>query len=282
MFSPRHRLAATSVVALSLFSYTMYGSSAVSTQASRQATRQSLQQSTFSHDDEREQAVKLYQAGDAAGAAKALQAFVKKQKNDIHAWHYLGLALKQQGKPDDARKAHEQAAKLGVKLIDNQVEGLSEANELLARILPLQGQLSEAADSAALYLELSLKPSKSKVTEWRGREELLRGYVELVNELKANRVYKPKDVTTKARILDKPSPLYTEEARKNQVTGTVTLLLILSADGQLRGFIPIDTLPYGLTEESIKAARGIRFTPAIKDGQSVSQFLKVEYNFNIY
>ena len=36
------------------------------------------------------------------------------------------------------------------------------------------------------------------------------------------------DVTTKARVLSKPEPQYTEEARKNQITGTVVLRAVFS------------------------------------------------------
>ena len=41
-------------------------------------------------------------------------------------------------------------------------------------------------------------------------------------------------------------------------------------------------LPHGLTERAIAAARAIQFTPTQKDGQAVSQWVTVEYNFEIY
>ncbi|MCA1556179.1 MAG: energy transducer TonB [Acidobacteria bacterium] len=44
----------------------------------------------------------------------------------------------------------------------------------------------------------------------------------------------------------------------------------------------INGLRDGLSEMSVNAARGIRFTPATKDGRPVSQYVQVEYNFNIY
>ncbi|HJR07389.1 MAG TPA: energy transducer TonB, partial [Pyrinomonadaceae bacterium] len=77
-------------------------------------------------------------------------------------------------------------------------------------------------------------------------------------------------------------PLYTEEARKNQVTGTVRLRLILGASGSVSGITPLTRLPDGLTEKAIEAARRIAFTPAEKDGRKVSQYVTIEYNFNIY
>ncbi len=89
-------------------------------------------------------------------------------------------------------------------------------------------------------------------------------------------------MTRKAQITGKPEPLYTEEARKNQVTGTVRLRVILSASGRVTGIMPLTKLPDGLTEKAIEAARRISFTPAEKDGRKVSQYVQIEYNFNIY
>jgi len=44
----------------------------------------------------------------------------------------------------------------------------------------------------------------------------------------------------------------------------------------------LDTLPFGLTEQAIAAARQIKFVPAVKDGRPVSVFMQLEYNFNLY
>jgi TonB family protein len=97
-----------------------------------------------------------------------------------------------------------------------------------------------------------------------------------------SRTFQAKEVTRKANITSKPEPLYTEEARKNQVTGTVRLRLILGASGSVSGITPVTRLPDGLTEKAIEAARRISFTPAEKDGRKVSQYVTIEYNFNIY
>ncbi|HEV7902477.1 MAG TPA: energy transducer TonB [Pyrinomonadaceae bacterium] len=96
------------------------------------------------------------------------------------------------------------------------------------------------------------------------------------------RNFRVNEVTRKASITSKPEPLYTEEARKNQVTGTVRLRLVLSASGQVTGITPLTKLPDGLTEKAIEAARRIAFIPAEKDGRKVSQYVTIEYNFNIY
>jgi TonB family protein len=97
-----------------------------------------------------------------------------------------------------------------------------------------------------------------------------------------NRVFSGKDVTSKARVLSKPEPQYTEEARKNQVTGTVVLRAVFTSGGQVTGIKAVSGLPYGLTERAIAAARQIKFVPATKDGRPVSMYIQLEYNFNLY
>ncbi len=91
-----------------------------------------------------------------------------------------------------------------------------------------------------------------------------------------------RDVTKRAVITSKPEPQFTEEARRNGVTGEVMLRMILSASGQVTGIVPLKRLPDGLTEKAIAAARSIQFIPAEKDGHKVSQYVTVSYNFNIY
>ena len=97
-----------------------------------------------------------------------------------------------------------------------------------------------------------------------------------------SRIFQGRDVTTKARLLSKPEPQYTEEARKNQVTGTVVLKVVFSSSGQVTNIQTMRGLPNGLTEKAIAAARQIRFEPATKDGHKVSMWMQLEYNFNLY
>ncbi|CAN5861302.1 hypothetical protein BH18ACI4_BH18ACI4_16780 [soil metagenome] len=97
-----------------------------------------------------------------------------------------------------------------------------------------------------------------------------------------NRVFSGKEVSSKARVLSKPEPQYTEEARKNQITGTVVLRAVFTSGGQVTNIRSVSGLPHGLTERAIAAARQIRFSPATKDGRPVSMYIQLEYNFNLY
>jgi TonB family protein len=96
------------------------------------------------------------------------------------------------------------------------------------------------------------------------------------------RNFNAREVTRKAILVSKPEPGFTEAARKNNVTGTVRLRMLLGANGSVSNISVVKGLPDGLTEKAISAAHQIRFTPAQKDGRNVNQWVVVEYNFNIY
>jgi TonB family protein len=97
-----------------------------------------------------------------------------------------------------------------------------------------------------------------------------------------DKIFTGKDVTTKARLISKPEPQYTEDARKNQIVGTVVLKCVFSSNGTVSNIRTVSGLPYGLTERAIAAARQIKFVPATKDGHQVSMWMQLEYNFNLY
>jgi TonB family protein len=97
-----------------------------------------------------------------------------------------------------------------------------------------------------------------------------------------NRPFRHTEVTKKAVITRKPEPGFTEQARRFWVTGVVRLRAILWAGGEVRQIVVVKGLPHGLTEKAVAAARAIKFEPAQKDGRAVSQYVVLEYNFNIY
>jgi TonB family protein len=221
--------------------------------------------------EERDRGIQLYQQGDAKGAIELLRQAVKLHKDDLSAWHYLGLSFGQAGKQGDALKAHEKAAKIAETLLTNSLDR--------AVTLP-KNQLMEAADSADQYLLLSVNPERKQTEEWRDRAEFLRVFA--IDPASLSEVYSAKEVTTKVRILSKAEAHYTEQARQDQIKGTVVLRCVLAADGHVRGVRVVAGLGGGLTLRAIVAAQHIKFIPAIKDGHPVSMWMMLEYNFNLY
>lgn len=89
-------------------------------------------------------------------------------------------------------------------------------------------------------------------------------------------------ITQNVKILSKPRANYTDAARNNQVTGTVTLRVTFNANGTIGAILPVNALPYGLTEQAMAAARGIRFEPAMRNGVPYTVTRNVSYSFTIY
>jgi TonB family protein len=84
------------------------------------------------------------------------------------------------------------------------------------------------------------------------------------------------------KILSKPQARYTDEARVNNVQGSVMLKVVFAADGTIGSIQPVDYMPYGLTEAAVTAARQIEFEPARRNGVPVAMTKTVVYSFTIY
>ena len=99
---------------------------------------------------------------------------------------------------------------------------------------------------------------------------------------KFRRDVESKGFNGKLRILSKPTPGYTEAARSENVEGSVVLSVTFLASGNIGAVSAVKTLPNGLTERAISAAKEIEFEPATENGQPVSVTKQVEYTFSIY
>jgi protein TonB len=91
-----------------------------------------------------------------------------------------------------------------------------------------------------------------------------------------------KSVDSKPALLNRPQPLYTEEARKNKIQGTVRVRIMVGADGRVKRASIVTGLPDGLNEMALQAAHRMQFRPATKGGQPVAYWLNnVLIEFNI-
>jgi outer membrane biosynthesis protein TonB len=93
------------------------------------------------------------------------------------------------------------------------------------------------------------------------------------------RVYSKAEVDTPAQIIAKPEPIFTAEGVRT--SGTVRLEAVCRPNGEVTDIRVVEGLPDGLTWAAIKAARGIIFTPAYKDGKPVPMLVRLSYNFNV-
>ena len=135
-----------------------------------------------------------------------------------------------------------------------------------------------AAEALEKYLQLEKDPRAAQ--PWTEQLETLKYYVG--EKSGTNPIYAGRDVTTKVQLISKPEPEYTQSARNGQITGTVVLKAVFASDGSVRHILVVQALPNGLTQQSIAAARRIRFIPATLNGKPVSMWMQLEYNYNLY
>jgi tetratricopeptide (TPR) repeat protein len=147
-----------------------------------------------------------------------------------------------------------------------------------AELAALKARMLGAADRLDAFAKS--QPKSGEAEGWREQAESLRLYGRTGGTSPG--IFRANDVTQRAVILFKPEPGFTEAARHHNTRGVVRLRAVLAADGHVRNVIAIKRLPDGLTEKSIEAAKRIRFTPATVNGRPVSQFIILEYNFNVY
>lgn len=96
------------------------------------------------------------------------------------------------------------------------------------------------------------------------------------------RVATPAGPSKALNITFKPKPKYTDEARQKNITGNVRVRVTFLPSGQIGSVSPVSNLGYGLTEQAIAAARGIRFEPQLQNGRPVAVTRVVVFTFTIY
>jgi periplasmic protein TonB len=82
-------------------------------------------------------------------------------------------------------------------------------------------------------------------------------------------------------VLFKVDPEYSEEARKAKYSGTVTLAVVVDAEGHARDIHVVKSLGMGLDEKAIEAVGKWKFKPGMKGGQAVNVRATIEVNFRL-
>jgi TonB family protein len=87
--------------------------------------------------------------------------------------------------------------------------------------------------------------------------------------------------TTNLEILEKPRPLYTDEARRLHIEGEVLIQALFEASGRIRVLRIIRGLGHGLDENAETAAGAIHFRPATQNGQATDIVAVVRIRFQL-
>ncbi len=86
---------------------------------------------------------------------------------------------------------------------------------------------------------------------------------------------------TAPKVIRKPEPTYSPEARSAGVQGSVLLRLVVDEQGIPTQISIIRPIGYGLDERAVEAIRQWRFEPGLKNGSPVKISANIEVNFRL-
>jgi len=168
------------------------------------------------------------------------------------------------------------------------------AGQVSAEFLIL-GELTRNLKSVRLMLRVVQVPSGRKIhsatVDLVRTSELDAQYLKFVSVDAEGR---PASASSAARVSGKdgvgypvclrcPDPEYTDEARRNNHSGTVVLRAVINEAGRISQLEPVQYEPYGLTERAIEYALRWRFRPAQgPDGKPVAVRVKIEVTFKLF
>ena len=196
---------------------------------------------------------------------KYVREAIKQRQKYPEAHYLLALLLFETNKMNEARQEIDAAFAQGAKF----------ANAYTVRgDLKLAGRDYEAAVEDYEKAIQITSPQDEGLPKLRELAAALKSYVEFQKH-KGDPAYQP------ATLLNRVEPLYSEEARREGVQGTVGMAVLISEKGDVSSVLVFSRLGYGLDEEAAKAARKLKFTPASKDGHPVPYWSRVIIEFKI-
>ena len=149
-------------------------------------------------------------------------------------------------------------------------QNLEEHQRLVQKYQQQEGSYSEQAREAQKrFSELLAKYQESSQTS-DGQK-----YVEAQKLLEQQ--YRE---TRKPRVIRRVEPVYPADAREKNIKGSVVLTMVVDREGNPQDIKIWKSLYPSMDQAAIEAARQMRFEPALKDGQTVSETLLVEFYFS--
>jgi TonB family protein len=96
-------------------------------------------------------------------------------------------------------------------------------------------------------------------------------------------VYRPGNGVTLPVVIREVKPAYTSDAMRAKVQGTVLLECVVKPNGEVGDVKVVRSLDstFGLDLEAMKAARGWRFRPGMRQGEPVAVLVTIELTFTL-
>ena len=96
-----------------------------------------------------------------------------------------------------------------------------------------------------------------------------------------DQVYKAGGDVTSPNVLYKVEPAYTEDARRDKISGTTQLSVVVGTDGLAHDISVLKSLDPGLDRSAAEAVQQWRFAPGTLNGEPVAVQAVIEVNFKL-
>jgi periplasmic protein TonB len=95
-------------------------------------------------------------------------------------------------------------------------------------------------------------------------------------------VYRPGHGVKAPKPWYTPEPAYTDKARREKISGSVTLRVVVTAEGKVGDVRVLKSLDESLDKQAISTVRTWKFVAGTKDGKPVAVEIAIEVAFLLY
>lgn len=159
--------------------------------------------------------------------------------------------------------------------------------EAIAKLKEVQQNLDEHRRLLELYQQKQGSGSEKAADAQKRLAELLTKYQESSQISDGHRYVEAQKLleqqyreTRKPRVIRRVEPVYPADAREKNIKGSVVLTMVVDREGNPQDIKIWKSLYPSMDQAALEAARQMRFEPALKGGQTVSETLLVEFYFS--
>jgi TonB family protein len=200
-------------------------------------------------------------------AIESLGKAIETQPVYPEAHFLLAKCLLDSGKTENAREEANIAIGQGASLFP--------AYRLLGEIDFAEGKYEAATAPFETAIRFAQPTDDKEAAKLQRGLEDLRQLIENLKRFAALEAEQKSPDVVRPVLLNNPAPRYTEESRQLKLEGAVSLVVMITENGDVASVVVVRGLGNALDEQAIEAARQMKFSPASKNGKPIPYWMKV-------
>jgi TonB family protein len=204
-------------------------------------------------------------------AIESLSKAIETQAVYPEAHFLLARCLLDSGKTENAREEANIAIGQGASLFP--------AYRLLGEIDFAEGKYEAATAPFETALRFAQASDEKEAAKLQRELEDLRVLIENLKRFGALEAEQKSPDVIRPVPLNNPPPRYTKEASDLKIQGAVSMVVLVTENGDVDSVVLVRRLGHGLDEGAIETARELKFSPARRNGKPIPFWMKVMIEF---